>query len=258
MDTGLCKFCGRNTELIEAHIVPKPFYTYFISDGDKKPLIIIDKSKPFESRCPKGFYDKSILCGDCDKRFGVYDQEAIKLFLSDLSPYEKRAGDDSIYIIPPNAYNYKKLKLFFISMLWRASVSSNSSFQHVKLGDKYEKLALAVLKNPELDNEKLFPVFIFKLKETPKYPIEGVFIDPTYYRLRNVRMYKFVFAGYSFNIKADKQELMPEFSKIALKSNSELVIVGKSPQEELSDMSVIFSMHNNLKITHMQQYGNKN
>jgi len=243
MEKGLCRFCGEDKNLIKAHVVPEPFYNYFLSPDEKNKLIIVDKRSPYTNKSPIGCYDHQILCKECDGEFGLYDEEAIKLLLSDLAPYKR----EEAYIVPPEKYNYQKLKLFFISMLWRASISSNQSFEHVKLGDKCEKLAQAILCEPKLDRDDLFPVFIFKLKRMQNSPIQKVFIDPIPYCLADVKMYKFVFAGYSFHIKVDERELLPLFSRIILRRNSELVIVEKLPGEELSDMSVIFDGHKSLK-----------
>lgn len=241
MSEGLCRFCGEKKKLIKAHVVPGPFYTHYINPKEKTHLITIDKEKSYESRCPTGFYDQNILCEDCDRKIGVYDQEAQQLLFSNINGYKREVKGLCAYIIPAQAYDYKKLKLFFISVLWRASISSADPFKNVNLEPEYEKLALEILKNSELENEKTFPVFIFKLKETEGIRIERIFIEPIPYSLYGIKMYKFVFAGYAFYIKVDVRELGLPYSRLILRPNSELVIIERPPIEEIYDVNTISS-----------------
>ena len=136
-------------------------------------------------------------------------------------------------------------------MLWRASISSHWSFEYVRLGNKYEKMALDVLRKPELDREELFPVFVFRFKEGGK--LQRVFIDPIPYRFPDIKMYKFVFAGYSFHIKVDSRQLpapVAVFSRLFLKPDNELVILEKTPEEEASDMHQILEGYKRLESAH--------
>ena len=241
----LCKFCGEKKKLIDAHIVPKAFYTHFVPN--RTNILKIQSDIPYELRCPAGFYDKNILCAECDRKLGVYDQEAQKLFLSDISKYKRQEGNFSAYGIPAGIFDYKKLKLFFISMLWRASISSNDSFKFVKLGDKFEAMALKVLRHPELDVINQFSVFIFKYKSVPNIRIERIFIEPIPCRADGINYYEFVFAGYQINIKVDSREFETIFNRICLKPSEELVIVEMLPTEQVSFISQISATHRRLK-----------
>jgi hypothetical protein len=225
MNTGVCRLCGEEKQLIKAHIIPQQFFTH-----DRKRLVSVSKDKVFLSKCPVGIYDEGILCGSCDGKLGVFDQEAQTLLLSELSLYKC----ENAYIIPATKFNHKKLKLFFISLLWRASVSSVSNFKHVILGDKFEQEALSVLRYPELDREDLFPVVIFKLSDVHYNAVKGIYIDPTPFRLKDVNMYRFVFAGYTICIKVDDRPLGLRLP--VLRSNCDLLVLEKSPLEELTAM----------------------
>ena len=244
MAEGRCKFCGEAKKLIKAHVLPKKFFSLDVEDD----LIAIGTDKHYEPRCSTGVYDTNILCKECDGNIGNYDQEAQKLFLSDLSVYEHKGKD--IYEIPSNVFNHSRLRLFFISMIWRASISSMPMFKNISLGPKYEKIALDILKNPTLDNENLFSVFIFKLKEIQDIPISKVFIEPYPYRHKGIRMYCFVFSGYSIHMKVDNRKLDQPI--LFWKPNSNLFILKKEPKEELAHIDRISTKHRQLKLKKTQ------
>lgn len=231
MINGLCKLCGEEKPLIKSHVIPQQFFTQ-----PKKRLVTVHKDKTYISSCPVGFYDKSILCQACDGKLGVFDQEAQTLLLSDLRLYRR----DKAYIIPSTKFNYSRLKLFFVSLIWRASVSTMVYFKDVNLGE-FEKEALGILRNPELDREDLFPVLIFKLTDAQDIQMRGIYIDPVPCRLKDINMYMFVFGGYHIQIKVDSRELDIPFP--FLKPNQDLLMLEKSPIEELSFMANISSSH---------------
>ncbi len=238
---GVCRFCGQSKKLIKAHVVPEKFFSLDVQN----PLLMIAADKPYETRCPIGIYDENILCADCDNKLGVYDEEAQKLFLTNIGIYKHK--DKDLHEIPPSAYNYEKLRLFFISLIWRASISSMNAFRNVSLGQKFEKMALDILKDPALDREDLFSVLIFKLKENPDIPLEKVYIEPWSFRCEGARMYSFVFAGYNIHIKVDKRKLNQPIADFFLKSNSNLFILSQNSEQALSLMARITTQHNQLK-----------
>ena len=79
----LCKMCLQNKEGVDSHIIPASFYR-FIKDGSNEPLEVrpLEEGK-YKKRSHTGIYDRTILCGDCEKLFQDYDDYAQKLLLPD-------------------------------------------------------------------------------------------------------------------------------------------------------------------------------
>ena len=65
-----------------------------------------------------------------------------------------------IYQLDNSCYDYRKLRKFFISILWRASISRLEEWSNINLGG-YEKKALEILKDVK-EHEKLFKILIYK------------------------------------------------------------------------------------------------
>lgn len=161
MLVGLCKFCGKEKKLIKAHIIPKKFYL-----GLKEDRFLLMNSR--EGTCKfqqMGGYDSTILCADCDNHIlGEFDKEGYKVLFSDFSKYEfvELQPDYKIYLIDNTKFDYHKLRNFFISILWRASVSNLEQWSNINLGG-YEKKAFEILKGKKEHNE-LFKILIYKNK----------------------------------------------------------------------------------------------
>jgi len=127
-----CKFCGNDEPLIEAHIIPAVFYHRIGRPG--KPLVIkTNKPGQYDKKSWKGVYDSSIVCIDCERLWSEWGNYAQQLLA------EQPLNGEAIYVQNRKMaylvrdYDYTKLKLFFISMLWRASVSSQPFFSKTTL-----------------------------------------------------------------------------------------------------------------------------
>ncbi len=135
----VCKLCTQEKKLVKAHIIPRSFYEPLKEDR-QVPKIFTDKAGVYPQRSPTGIYDKEILCEGCESIFSPWDAYGHRFLMRTISEdaYIKD-GDEKI------AYNmgqcdYHKLKLFFLSVLWRAGVSKQPMFNQVRLGPYTERL----------------------------------------------------------------------------------------------------------------------
>lgn len=157
---GICKFCGKHTQIIQSHIIPKSFYhlrKWGAFSGIYPAECHLDKV-----HAQNGF-KSSLLCKECDNHLGIFDAYAC-YFLYTFVPTCR--FDDSNKLSPVCKikfldFNYYKLKYFFISLVWRASVCDSIPYS---LG-LYEKTALNILKYLTPEQESLFVPLIYR-KET--------------------------------------------------------------------------------------------
>ena len=116
-----CKGCNKKVKLVKAHIIPESFFRYLREDENTLKLVPTDKDH-YVKKAPIGIYDKEILCGECEAVFQDVDEYAAKLMLNDQNMSKLHDKGDVV------GYNlkdidYQKLKLFVMSILWRASIS---------------------------------------------------------------------------------------------------------------------------------------
>lgn len=157
---GICRFCGQEKKLIKAHIIPKCFYLG-LKENDKY-LGINSKTCKYVIQ-QQGGYDSNILCGDCDNHIlGEFDKEGYRILLGDFSKYKyiQRYQQYRIYQLDNTDFDYDKFNKFFISILWRASISKLQEWSHVNLGG-YERKAFEIIKG-ERDYNELFKILIYK------------------------------------------------------------------------------------------------
>ena len=115
-----------STDLIEAHIVARGFardaqesyrHNLLISLGDVRPLRAL------------GIYDNGILCGDCDRKLGGLDNDALKVCRR--FPSEHTVRGDGLFEMPN--VDGDRFATFVLSVLWRASITNRPEFAKVSL-----------------------------------------------------------------------------------------------------------------------------
>ncbi len=214
-----CKLCLNDKKLIKSHIIPKSFYRPLMKDKTI-PRLITDKIGSYPTKIRIGVYDKEIICEECERLFSPWDDYANEFF------NQKLANED--YIIHKNkkiAYNfgnveYKKLKLFFLSVLWRASVSSERMFSRVKLGKYEEKIKQLMLDNLEVDSNN-FSIVIFKFENMN---VDG-FLDPDRMNFEGVNHYRLYLGEYMAVIKVSNQPDVKEFQGMYIKEGKDVICV---------------------------------
>ena len=218
-----CKLCGENNKLVKAHIIPESFWKHLQVPG-KVAKLLARNSYPI--RVPVGVYDSKILCGECEKKFSDWDSYGkgflIDSFDKSAIPYPDR--DDVLAYIIKN-YDYDKLKLFFLSVLFRASVSKENFFSNVDIGTKHEE----TLKKAICNRQPLGPGFFSVILGT----FSGVMPNPQRKKLSNVNGYYFFLHNFRFFIKVDQREISGFWHDFILKPEKELIIIPQDISQKI-------------------------
>ena len=195
------KFCGQEKKLIKAHIIPKNFYL----DYKKEQYMSVDSLSGKFKIQQNGAYDKNILCSDCDgKILGKFDKEGYRILFEEINKHSvKMFIDNAIYYLTSKDYNYEYLRKFFISILWRASISSLPDFRDIHLG-QYEQKAFEILQNKEV-YDNLFKIFIFKYPNGKDFN-KFIFISKA--KFYNRRAYVINMAGYFITVILNGRNLI--------------------------------------------------
>ncbi len=161
MTVGICKFCGATTELCGSHIIPKVFYQ--LNKLGRQVGICPATNHVDKTRYQNGIKEP-LLCVTCDRELGKLDDYAQNILLRRILEHHFKDIDElKTYLLQGDDFDYAKLRLFFISLVWRASISSAT----FSLG-QYENTALQILKKEIPDNPNLFiPIVLRKNTGTP-------------------------------------------------------------------------------------------
>ena len=214
-----CKLCDEDKKLIKSHIIPKGFFKP-LNLENKSALLYTNTKGVHPKRSPIGFYDKNILCKECDAKLGIWDEYAQKLLLHDFNEdnavYNGKTKDH--YII--KNYDYHLLKLFFISLLWRASITSHKIFNRISTGPFEDKLKKLILSN-STGKEEDFPITLAKFSDSN---FKFIF-DPHQDKFNSINYYRFYLTGFVAYIKVDKRVSIGLHKEFKIKKDRPIIII---------------------------------
>ncbi|TCC88054.1 hypothetical protein EZ428_20235 [Pedobacter frigiditerrae] len=154
---GKCKLCLKEKELIKrSHLFPNFMYKG-IPDEKNRMYIFSSKDLTRRKTVQTGAIDEYILCADCDNRIlGQLERYAnnyfySKSYLTTSEGFEQLTPNPGVNIIACTNLDYSRFKLFLISLLWRASVTTHSMFADFKLPcEQEDQLRQSILNNEPL------------------------------------------------------------------------------------------------------------
>jgi len=214
-----CKLCDKDRKLVRAHIIPKSLWKPLFND--KHPPAIHSNAPPFNAnKSLVGVYDTGIVCAQCESIFSPWDDYAQKLLLANPTgkKYVFKNGQKIAYL--ETAIDYAKLKLFFISLLWKAAVSNHFFCSRVNVGSFEPQLRKMILEGDPGDPDT-FAIMMAKCEDR----LGTIVLNPHPERWWKVNYYRFYVAGYVAYIKVDRRPAPDVMGELALDPEKPLIII---------------------------------
>jgi hypothetical protein len=213
-----CKLCGKDKKLVRAHIIPKSLWKPLFDE--QPPQVHSTAPTADDKKSPVGVYDTGILCAQCESIFSPWDDYAQKLFLAKPTEdqYVIKNGQKIAYV--ETDIDYAKLKLFFISLLWKAAVSNHFFFSRVNVGSFEPQLRRMILRDDPGDPDT-FAVMVTKCDER----LSPIVLNPQPERWGETNYYHFYLAGYMAYIKVDSRPAPDFMGEFALAPEKPLIIL---------------------------------
>lgn len=139
----LCKLCHTNpADKKNSHIIPKFLGKGLFENVKPRHSLQLDRrGKPIKIQdIPKQDY---LLCSACEKRIGILETYFARKLIA-INDYSNRKDQFEITKIGQNKIlkclklNPILFKLFYLSVIWRLSVTSNPSFENFELPNEIE------------------------------------------------------------------------------------------------------------------------
>lgn len=225
----ICKLCGVERKLIRAHVIPAAFFDKLRQDSPFESVMYTFDADVHPKRVPKGIYDRELVCDDCEKRFQAWDDYAARLLLQQFASFEPLAADGDTVAWYLEDYDRQRLRLFFISVLWRAAASAHPYYRETRLGPFEDLAKEAVLHENPGDADSFSTVLArwhsdqvpdetFRFHSSPyQSRIDGVNV---------VRLYMGEFVAY---VKVDRRPFPIPFSEHVLGATTPLTVVARDP-----------------------------
>lgn len=194
-----CRLCEQEKELVDSHIIPRSFYEIGEKNSKEITKIVTNTEGSYPKKSPKGIYEQ-IVCLDCENSFSPWDDYAFR-FLVGNSKRNKKTQLKDIIGLEVRKFNYLRLKLFFLSLLWRSSVSNVPFFGKVDLGD-HEAIIQRMIRERQPGGPENYSILISKFD----YPRELIpMLSPDLTDYDGINAYRFYLAGFMAIIKVDDE-----------------------------------------------------
>lgn len=221
----ICQYCENDRKLLKAHILPRSFHKHLNADGDN-PILVPGDTGKHVTTSRIGEYDPSILCEECEKKFGPYDDYGKKFFLDtnwDLLP--RRSGWHDRIIEAPDA-DYRLLKLFVLSVLLRAHWTNRPFYGVVNIGEKHAKALRDMIERGDAGDAQRYGTTVFRFEPT------GTDLDPKLgwrnpevFRVEGIEIWRLWFHQFGALIKVDRRSLPHPLSHLVLDPAQKVRIV---------------------------------
>jgi hypothetical protein len=209
-----CQYCDNlYPKLAKAHIIPRSFYKISRGQDNKSIELIIDENDKKTKFWQSGIYDSEIVCQNCEKLFNDFDTHGYKVLSRTLSQKMISNGSDEYPAYLIEDVDYSKLKLFFLSMLWRAHASKFIFYSHVELGSHEPIIRSYISKKIAPPHDK-YEMVLFHLLDQP-YP--SSIVPPWRSKIRGVNVYRFYLPGLFAMIKVDQRPIPTFYEPMILR-----------------------------------------
>lgn len=164
MKTEPCRLCRLNKPLCNSHALPDSLFKYILRKNSGKAIVVnSDKNTPVHYSSDT--WSDKLLCNSCEAKLNAsFDDYGMKVF---------RGHKGSI--VPENlgvnivGVDASRLRMFFLSILWRVSISRHNSYKNIDLPYAWEEDLRLALEIGRKIPESRYHVALFKLHDpTPQ------------------------------------------------------------------------------------------
>lgn len=222
--SGPCALCLEPDVLQRSHIIPEFLYEPLYDEKHRYNVLSIRPGEP--NRIEQKGARERLLCLTCERRLNGYETYASLVIKGGASGISYRREDTIIFL---RGIDYAKFKLFQLSILWRAGVSSLPFFERVQLGPHQEYLRKMVLTgDPGRSVE--YPSIMWGVTLTPG-ETPGMLMQPLRKALLGHQSYLFAFSGLVSAFIVSKRPLQPPYDRFVLQEDGSLIMQVKPVTE---------------------------
>lgn len=187
--TDNCSLCQQERELANSHIIPE--FLFELLYDKKHRMHLFKAGQPREHKLIQKGLRSPMLCkgrSSCEERISKWEQYASQVFF-----YEPVKGSDYNDALVFKGVDYAQFKLFQMSILWRASVSSLTAFNAVSLGPHQERLRKMIYKGDPGEPHEFGCAMSIRRKSLKG--MEELIVSPSVSRVEGHGMFTFIING---------------------------------------------------------------
>jgi hypothetical protein len=166
MRTGLCRLCLERKPLCDSHALPNSLFNYILRRNAGKAIVITDDATS-PARNSSDTWDAELLCRDCESKLNrncdAYGMAVFRGHEGATRVHE--TGVDLLRI------DRRRLRVFFLSVLWRISISSHPNYSNIDLPHDLEEDLRDALDTGRSIPDSKYTVAVYKLRDST--PVGG-------------------------------------------------------------------------------------
>jgi hypothetical protein len=207
----ICALCNRESSLEESHILPNFLYSAIFEEGYGVELDIARKT---EGRRRSG-YSEPLLCRECEARFSKLETYFADVWQHPTKRIRPEAIEEGTLEI--TGFEYRRFKLFHLSLIFRMGVSNLAPFSNIRLGPRLERLRSMLLDEDPGEPDE-FALFGSALRDPQTGGWQdGIVHAPRAAKIGGQRIYTVLFAGARWHYFASShtsgRSIRPQFTR---------------------------------------------
>jgi hypothetical protein len=223
-----CALCLQESQLQRSHVIPEFLYRSLYDDKHRLQVLstLEDRDNSLEQ---KGLRE-SLLCTNCEQKISVWERYA-SLVLQGGVPLTVRREGKIVFV---SGVDYLKFRLFQLSILWRASVSTLPFFKRVNLGP-HEEVLRQWLDTEQGGDPERYGCLMFGINLNGS-AFTQVIMQPVASRVDSTRSYRFMFGGFLWAYLVSSRSLGAVFSACTLRPEGCLLFMVQ-PAQSMQDLA---------------------
>ena len=189
-----CMLClNPNAELRMSHIIPE--FNYEPCYDEKHRFVQLSSGEPIHKIYQQKGLREKLLCQTCETTISRWEKYASQLFCENMTL--THANQDGFAF---GGADYKRLRLYGLSLIWRMSVSELEFFSGVQLGPHEEVIRKALVAEDPLDWSQ-YPFFLAAITINGRFRQDWI-VPPSLTIIDGAHVYRALIAGiaYTFHI----------------------------------------------------------
>jgi hypothetical protein len=219
----ICALCRTDGALCRSHIIPE--FLYRAMYDEKHRMHVLSASSLVRDRMAQSGLWEYLLCQRCESRLSRWERYGANVLEGGIELQVRREGA-AVHV---SGLDYASFRLFQLSILWRASVSSLPFFRKVDLG-RHTELIRALLIAGTPGRHLQYGCLMFGLKFMSG-SLNGVVVQPTVQRLQGQRAFRFVFGGFLWVYLVANHDIAAPLSLGILTPKGDLTFLVKDARE---------------------------
>ena len=212
----ICKLCRKPGDIYRSHIIPEWGYEGVYDDRHRFVGFDLLNQKKGKIR-QKGEREK-LLCQKCETVFSVWEEYGKGVWDLNTGQWEVLAEGG----LWGRGLDYRRLKLFLLSVLWRADVAKGDIGDNVSLGPHSEKIRLMLLDH-DPQEPLLYPCMMMRILEGETWKRNGL-RWPITGRWDGQRAYSVAFKGFGLLYIIGRGKLKPEQERGCVDGDGNIVM----------------------------------